>query len=346
MGKVNNILKENGELKSELEGILGLVKENEAKYEGFKVVEYAFLMSESLEDYSEKPLKYLEEIFSIDRALLFVNNEVFEEEVFGEIDYLDNIIFTEEKTFRYFYLEKRPYCDSGKTNMIKEFDLKNDDFGSYLFSPVIENNKIIASLNLYSKDPSRFDGESSFDFIRDLSFKISVSLRKIYDSLKLYRQSRVDMVSKTYNTLAMYEFLNQALHRYFRYDCPFDFYLFEIDDLKKIVDEYGHRAGDKFIRNLGSLMYENFRKSDVIGRFGRDVFYLIMTHSDGSAYDDIAHKFKQILQNVCKENGFDTDLGVVTGHTDASGISSFTENEKLCSEDILNIVDELLSKNR
>ncbi|MEC9491829.1 GGDEF domain-containing protein [Flexistipes sp.] len=346
MSKVNNILKENGELKRELEGILGLVKENEAKYEGFKVVEYAFLMSENLEDYSEKPLRYLEEIFSIDRVLLFVNNVVFEEEVFGEIDYLDNIIFTEDRTFRYFYLEKRPYCDSGKTNMINEFDLKGDDFGSYLFSPVIENNKIIGSLNLYSKDPSRFDGESSFDFIRDLSFKISVSLRKIYDSQKLYRQSRVDITSNTYNTLAMYEFLNQALHRYMRYGCPFDFYLFEIDDLKKIVDKYGHRAGDKFIRDLGGLMNENFRKSDMIGRFGRDVFYLIMPHSDGSVHDDIVYKFKQIIKSVCKENGFDTDLGMITGHADAPAISSFAEDEKLRSEDILNIVDELLSKNR
>lgn len=346
MSKVNNILKENGELKSELEGILGLVKENEAKYEGFKVVEYAFLMSESLDDYSEKPLKYLEEIFSINKALLFVNNEVFEENVFGEIDHLDNIIFTEDRTFKYFYLEKRPYCDTGKTNMIKEFDLANDDFGSYLFSPVIENNKIIGSLNLYSKDPSRFDGESSFDFIRDLSFKISVSLRKIYDSLKLYRQSRVDMISNTYNTLAMYEFLDQALNRYLRYDYPFDFYLFEIDDLKKIVDKYGYRAGDKFIKGLGSLMYENFRKSDIIGRFGRDVFYLIMPHNDGSVYDNIVYKFKQTLYNICKENGFGMDLGITVGHTDASGISYFAENGKLCSEDVVNIVDELLSKNR
>jgi len=346
MSKVNNILKENGELKSELEGILGLVKENEAKYEGFKVVEYAFLMSESLDDYSEKPLKYLEEIFSIDKALLFINNEVFEEDVFGEVNYLDNIIFTEDRTFKYFYLEKRPYCDSGKTNMIKEFDLANDDFGSYLFSPVIENNKIIGSLNLYSKDPLRFDGESSFDFIRDLSFKISVSLGKIYDSLKLYRQSRVDMISNTYNTLAMYEFLNQALNRYLRYDYPFDFYLFEIDNLKKIVDKYGYRAGDNFVRCLASLMYENFRKSDIIGRFGRDVFYLIMPHSDDSVYDNIVYKFKQILQNVCEEKDFDADLEVVIGHTDAPGVSSFTENEKLRSEDVVNIVDELLSKNR
>jgi len=50
MSKVNEILKENQLLKRELDGILELITENEIKAQGLRVIEYAFLLSESLED--------------------------------------------------------------------------------------------------------------------------------------------------------------------------------------------------------------------------------------------------------------------------------------------------------
>jgi len=98
MSKVNEILKENQLLKRELDGILELITENEIKAQGLRVIEYAFLLSESLEDIDKKPLTYLEEIFEIDKAALFINTDILPLTLLKTIPIFPNL----EMTFKYF----------------------------------------------------------------------------------------------------------------------------------------------------------------------------------------------------------------------------------------------------
>ncbi|MCD8492441.1 MAG: hypothetical protein LRY51_11375 [Geovibrio sp.] len=78
MGRLDTVIKENRDLKDELEKLITLVRENEAKHGGFRIVEYAFLLSNSLAEITEKPLSYLAEIFDIDRAVLFLNSDALD----------------------------------------------------------------------------------------------------------------------------------------------------------------------------------------------------------------------------------------------------------------------------
>ena len=99
MSKVNSLIKENQELKKELTEMLEILKENEAKQKGFKIVEYAFLLSNSLKELNNKPLKYLEEIFDIDKSHLFINKDILD---FDTEEEFDRISFEETKLLRIF----------------------------------------------------------------------------------------------------------------------------------------------------------------------------------------------------------------------------------------------------
>lgn len=348
MNKVNNILKENSELKSELEDILGIVKENEVKFKGFKVVEYAFLLSEKLADYSIKPLKYLEEIFSIDKAVLFINRDEFDSEVFDESDSLENVFFTDSKTFKYFYLEKRPYCGSNKINMIREFDLL-ENMGSYMFSPIIENGNIIGSLNFYSYDKYRFEFSGSFDFIKDLTFKIAVSLRKMYNSRLIYQQSRLDDTTGIYNKLAMYDYLGVFINKYERYDNAFSFYLFDLDNFKAINDQYGHLEGDYFIKQIAASLKSSFRKSDIVGRFGGDEFFLI-TPGGSENSENIENKVAGIVKAICEKHNYCVNIGVSMGFASAAEFEYLYNGKAykwgLAPDNIIQTADKRLYENK
>jgi diguanylate cyclase (GGDEF)-like protein len=348
MNKVNNILKENSELKGELEDMLGIVKENEIKLKGFKVVEYAFLLSEKLADYSEKPLKYLEEIFSIDKAVLFINSDEFDSGIFDESESLENVFFTDSKTFKYFYLEKRPYCGSGKINMIGEFDLL-ENMVSYLFSPVIENGKIVGSLNFYSYDKNRFEFSGSFDFIKDLSFKISISLRKMYNSRLIYQQSRLDDTTGIYNKFAMYDYLEVFINKFERYNNVFCFYLFDLDNFKKINDQYGHLEGDYFIKQIADGLKNYFRKSDIAGRFGGDEFFLIVPGGNENT-KEIENKISGIVKDVCEKNNYCVNVGVSMGFVSVNEFKYLYEGKHyrcgLSPDKLIQTADKRLYENK
>jgi len=57
---------------------------------------------------------------------------------------------------------------------------------------------------------------------------------------------------------------------------PFTVLIADIDNFKKINDTYGHDAGDHILISLGTLIKDNIRKQDFVGRWGGDELILLL----------------------------------------------------------------------
>lgn len=346
MSRSSTILKENADLKNELEGILGLIKENEIKHQGFKVVEYAFLMSRNLSDIEDKPLNYLKEIFSIDKVYLCINKDIFNFNDFDPDKNYKSIKFYSTNVFKCFFLKKKPYLGNNKIKLIREFDLF-PEMGSFLISPIFENGKLVGSLNIYSKSKDRFSDSSlsnvSFDFIKELSFKAGISLRKIYDAEFIRMKSKIDELTGCYNKNGLYENLEIFLNKNKRYSHPFFFVMFDLDNFKLVNDTLGHLAGDEFLRRIGKGIKERFRKSDIIGRFGGDEFFMLIPKKSADEPNMIFNKLNDLLEELSNEFGLKKCITASGGCID---INSGVETPSML--DLIKLADDLLykSKNR
>lgn len=52
-------------------------------------------------------------------------------------------------------------------------------------------------------------------------------------------------------------------------------FFLDLDDLKAINDNYGHRKGDQALVDIANLLKRNFRESDVLARYGGDEFVVL-----------------------------------------------------------------------
>lgn len=59
-------------------------------------------------------------------------------------------------------------------------------------------------------------------------------------------------------------------------DLPLALYLFDLDNLKKVNDQYGHEAGDAMLRYFSDVIQQNTRKGDILCRYGGDEFMVIL----------------------------------------------------------------------
>lgn len=74
-----------------------------------------------------------------------------------------------------------------------------------------------------------------------------------------------------YNERSAYEF-----QRWQRYDRPLTIAVFDIDHFKKVNDNYGHQAGDKVLKVIGSSIAKRLREVDFFCRFGGEEFVALM----------------------------------------------------------------------
>jgi diguanylate cyclase (GGDEF)-like protein len=56
--------------------------------------------------------------------------------------------------------------------------------------------------------------------------------------------------------------------------------MLDMDYLKQFNDTFGHEAGDRVLRELGRLLREKLRKSDISCRFGGEEFVLVLPGSN------------------------------------------------------------------
>src|SRR5207244_4708542 len=78
------------------------------------------------------------------------------------------------------------------------------------------------------------------------------------------------------NRRRLAEALTQELDRALRYNLALTILLADIDRFNTINDTRGHIAGDSVLRQVGELLRREARSVDIVARYGREGFVVVM----------------------------------------------------------------------
>lgn len=110
--------------------------------------------------------------------------------------------------------------------------------------------------------------------------------------------SRTDALTGINNRHSFMELGEQTSRLCLRQAKPLSALLIDVDHFKKINDTYGHSAGDLVLRQLGSLLAQQFRAADVCARIGGEEFAVLLADTDVMAATSVANKFRQGVANT------------------------------------------------
>ncbi len=116
----------------------------------------------------------------------------------------------------------------------------------------------------------------------------------------LKRLSITDKLTGLNNRIKIDEVLQSDLDMFERYDNVFSVILIDIDHFKKVNDTYGHSIGDEVLKHFASILKNNARITDVVGRWGGEEFMIIASETDSVG----ATKFATILKKIINEHDF------------------------------------------
>lgn len=116
-------------------------------------------------------------------------------------------------------------------------------------------------------------------------------------------------------------------------DAPMAVCFFDLDNLKKINDAYGHLQGDQLIVEFSNVIRENIRETDIFSRLGGDEFIVVMKRMKSP---ELALKKCQEICRVFHDNSVIGEIPV----TASAGI--VTWNAEGAAEKIIERVDTAL----
>ncbi|MBN2064379.1 MAG: GGDEF domain-containing protein [Sedimentisphaerales bacterium] len=91
--------------------------------------------------------------------------------------------------------------------------------------------------------------------------------------------SRLDHLCGVNNRQAIDGIIESEIERASRYSQPLAVIMLDLDDFKKINDNYGHETGDLVLREVGSMLNFNLRLPDSVGRWGGEEFLIVLPGS-------------------------------------------------------------------
>ncbi len=105
-----------------------------------------------------------------------------------------------------------------------------------------------------------------------------------------------DELTSVYNRRAGLEVLKEALHYAERKEQNLTVAFVDLDDLKTVNDNFGHRAGDTYLRDVVALLRKHLRKSDSISRYGGDEFLLILIECNEAEARNIFSRIEEDMR--------------------------------------------------
>lgn len=124
-----------------------------------------------------------------------------------------------------------------------------------------------------------------------------------------------DALTDLANRALLIDRLAQSLTYSARQKTKLAILFFDIDNFKKINDDFGHIAGDKLLQTIGARLSECVRESDTVARLGGDEFVVILTalaHEKAyvSTLNRILHLLEEPFYFEGKKIKFTMSIGV------------------------------------
>jgi len=96
-------------------------------------------------------------------------------------------------------------------------------------------------------------------------------------------------------------------------ELPITIFVADIDKLKDVNDNYGHKKGDKYIKKAAEILNRSTRDGDVVARIGGDEYAIILSNSGLETAKSLFERIKNNVKEYNKKNKFVEQLNISTG---------------------------------
>ncbi len=203
-----------------------------------------------------------------------------------------------------FPVSQEPWCRIIATSgTIIEKDLSGTPESYRLFQesasrmsiPLISFGQTLGVLTLHSAHTNAFR-ESELQSLESVADICANSIQNAHYVERVKQLAYLDGLTGIFNRRFFELRIMEEIERARRYGSGMAVIMADIDEFKKLNDEFGHLLGDEVLRQVSSLFHQQLRKIDVVCRYGGEEFAILLTQINPEQAVAIAEKLRRIVE--------------------------------------------------
>ena len=183
--------------------------------------------------------------------------------------------------------------------------------------PLKHRGKLLGSINLCSRDASRFTRDHASDFLEHLGIIASFCVENAVNRARLLRSGFTDVLTGWNNRRYLSVRLGEELARARRDRSGLVCLMLDVDYFKQVNDTWGHAAGDAVLREIAQRIETQVRASDVAARYGGEEFVILLPNT----LVESAMLLAERIRSAISRKPFDLSNGETASVTVSIGIS-------------------------
>ncbi|MGB3752097.1 MAG: diguanylate cyclase [Arcobacteraceae bacterium] len=187
-------------------------------------------------------------------------------------------------------------------------DIKNDRIWNGEIKNRTKNGETVYFL--LNIEPAFKDGKK----VGYLSISEDITHKKAIEKLSI-----TDQLTQLYNRHKLEDSFAIEISRAQRYNRSLSTILIDIDYFKSVNDTYGHDVGDEILQSVATILRDNIRLTDLVGRWGGEEFIIIVPDSTLEEARQLAQKIRKVIENY--------DFKSIGKKTASFGVSTFVLND-------------------
>jgi len=161
--------------------------------------------------------------------------------------------------------------------------------------PLIIFGEKLGVLALESARKNAFDPEDiqPLESVADIC---AAAIQNAHNFDRMKQLAYVDGLTGIHNRRYFEMRLVEELERASRFQGRMSLIMLDIDNFKRMNDEFGHLLGDEMLRAVSTILKQQLRKMDMVCRYGGDEFAIVVPETAGESAMRVAEKLRRQVE--------------------------------------------------
>jgi diguanylate cyclase (GGDEF)-like protein len=228
--------------------------------------------------------------------------------------------------------------DAGRDpRFTRKFDTKTQfETRSILCAPLISRGRTIGVVEIINRVGGRFT-QADLDILLTLVEPCAIAIENAMLFQRTEQLTITDDLTKLFNSRYMNLYIGREIKRCKRHGIPLSVIFLDLDGFKGINDQYGHLAGSGTLAEVGAILAEAVRESDILARYGGDEFVVVLPETPPAGALVIAERLRRAIE----EHSFLGEQGLSARISASFGIASYPDHA-LTPEGLIQKADQAM----